>query len=295
MDMETLLADLTSDTQTAAAETTTETPTAGEQAETETTETKTEEQSSTDDATDEGEGEDKATDDKTDEDAEGEKDAEGEDDEKAKREPRSRRMKRQLEALRAENEALRASQEAARQDAKADAQPKFETFNGDYDAYEAARIAWAARAALREQQAVLDRQRETRVQNETQAEVLREFQGQQTEARKALPDFDQVLAQGTAPVARHVGELIIESDKAALLQYHLAQRPELLHELNQLQPRDAARRIGRLEARLSLPKPQTATKAPPPPKTEPRGGATPRSQEADLDAWITSKYGKKRS
>jgi chaperonin cofactor prefoldin len=202
-------------------------------------------------------------------------------------------MKRQLEALRAENEALKAARAAGEADGAADAAPKFEAFAGDYEAFETARIEWAARKTVREQQRVLDTQRERAVETEVQAEVLREFQSQQNEARKALKDFDQVLAKGTAPVARHVGELVIESDKAALLQYHLAQRPDLVAELNSLSPRDAARRIGRLEARLSLPTPKTATKAPPPPKTEPRGGATPRNHDADLDAWLTKQYGKK--
>jgi len=288
MDMETLLADLTSETQTAPAveETKPETPTEGEQEAKTETETETDEQSAEADA--EGDGEedkDKAPDE--------DEDAEKDDEDKPKREPRSRRMKRQLEALRSENEALKAARAATESESASDAAPKFEDYNGDYEKYETARIEWAARKTVREQQRVLDAQREHSVETQVRTEVLREFQSQQNDARKALKDFDQVLAKGTTEVARHVGELIIESDKAALLQYHLAQRPDLLRELNSLNDKDAARRIGRLEARLSLPTAKTATKAPPPPKTEPRGAATPRSPEADLDAWLTKKYGKK--
>jgi hypothetical protein len=137
------------------------------------------------------------------------------------------------------------------------------------------------------------RQQEQRMQRgDLQAETIREFQASQTEARKAIPDFEAVVSKAQIPVARHVGELILESDKAGLLQYHLATTSRAGRRAEQLSPADAARRIGRLEARLSLSQTRTATKAPPP-SAKLRGGATPSSPDADLDAWLTKKYGKK--
>src|SRR5215213_843497 len=204
MDMQELLADLMP---TAAAEGTENAAEQLEETETEQTadaetETETEEQSPEGDAKDEGEAKDEAEeDDKS-------KDDEDADEEKPKREPRSRRMKRQLEALRSENAALKAQREGTADKAPANPAPKFEDFNGDFDKYDSARIAWAAREAVREQQAAEREVSARDAQVELQQEMLQEFQASQERARKALPDFDQVLAKASnAPVAPHVGQL----------------------------------------------------------------------------------------
>jgi len=287
LNMDQLLADLepttASESETTTTTETTETPAAEtEQVEEGTTETETDEQ-----AADDADAAEKA-------DGEGDEDEtpdEEQDDEKPKKLSRSQRMKRQIETLRAQ--LAQAEQRATDPERKpVDPAPKFEAFNGDFDAYDAARIKWAAREAIREQQTVFQQTQEQRMQEELQAETIREFQASQAAARKAIPDFEAVVSKAQIPVSRHVGELILESDKAGLLQYHLATRPELVDELNGLSPADAARRIGRLEGRLSYPKPRTETKAPPP-SAKLRGGATPSSPDADLDSWLTKKYGKK--
>lgn len=286
LSMDELLADLApstaSESDTTTTTETTETPaTETEQVEEGTTETETEEPAADADAADkeDGEGdEDETSDDE-------------QDDDKPKKLSRSQRMKRQIETLRSQ---LAQAEQRATDPARkpVDPAPKFEAFNGDFDAYDAARIKWAAREAIREQQTVFQQTQEQRMREDLQAETIREFQASQATARKAIPDFEAVVSKAQIPVARHVGELILESDKAGLLQYHLATRPELVDELNGLSPADAARRIGRLEGRLSYPKPRTETKAPPP-SAKLRGAATPSSPDADLDAWLTKKYGKK--
>src|SRR5215207_3615697 len=162
---------------------------------------------------------------------------------------RSQRMRRQLEALRAENAELARRLTGGQTDAPA--APKFEDFQGDYDAYDAARIRWAAKEAIREASRSHDQERLEQSTTELQAETLREFASSQESARKALPDFDTVVGKARMQIAPHLGQAIIESDKSGLLQYHLATRPDLVHELNNSSPIEVARRIGRLEARLS--------------------------------------------
>ncbi|MFC0282410.1 hypothetical protein ACFFJB_02055 [Camelimonas abortus] len=75
-----------------------------------------------------------------------------------------------------------------------------------------------------------------------------------------------------------------------MLKYHLAKNPADLQRLNAMDPLSAARAIGRLEAKLSLPTANRTSKAPPP--TAPiKGGAGPASDEAKLEAWLKAKYG----
>lgn len=240
------------------------------------------------------------TTDETDGETEGETDEKAEDDSDAKDDEegdkpaklsRSQRMRRQVEALRAENAELARRLTGGQKDVAA---PKFEEFNGDYDAYDAARIKWAATEAIREASRSHDEQRLEQSTTELQAETLREFQASQESARKALKDFDAVVGKASnMRVAPHLGQAILESDKAGLLQYHLATRPELVHELNSSSPIEVARRIGRLEARLSLPTPKTTTQAPPPPAAV-KGGSAVSSPDADIEGYLSKKYGKGR-
>jgi hypothetical protein len=54
--------------------------------------------------------------------------------------------------------------------------------------------------------------------------------------------------------------------------------------------RELARAMGRLEATLKLPEAKKQTSAPAP-LSRPKGGASPSSPEADLQAWLKKKYG----
>jgi hypothetical protein len=85
------------------------------------------------------------------------------------------------------------------------------------------------------------------------------------EAKARIPDFDRVIrAGGRVPIAPGVADEILNSEKSALLQYHLAGNPAKLDELNGLSGKNLAREIGRLEGRLYLPPARTATEASPP-------------------------------
>lgn len=241
------------------------------------------------DAKPEGEDADKGDDDQDDD----------SDEDKPRKESRSARLRRQLAALRAENEALKRSPQAdagkpgAAEKGADDPAPKFDDYQGDWDRYDADRIKWAARQAIRDDRAAQERTSAEARQRDYEAALLADFQGAQAQARKAIKDFDEVVGKAAdIRVAPHVTTLVLESEKSALLQYHLAQKPALVEELNALSEREAARRIGRLEARLSLPTPKKATSAPRP-VDAPKGGAAPSSPEADIDAWLSKTYGKR--
>lgn len=211
----------------------------------------------------------------------GDNDTDGEGD-KRKRPSRYQRLKRERDALAAEVAQMRNRPVAAAADDKAALDdlvrkdigdpPKEEDFSGDWFAYERALTAYETekRIATRD---IRRQAQEAKSASQRHSEaVLQDFQDRQHEARKAISDFDKVVGQATAPAAPFVQQLLLESEKGALLQYHLAKNPDALSNLNGMSPLAAAKEIARLEDRLSLPNPKTATKAAPP-INAPKGGA----------------------
>jgi hypothetical protein len=83
---------------------------------------------------------------------------------------------------------------------------------------------------------------------------------------------------------------IMASEKSDLISYHLAKNPNELDALNAMNSRELARAMGRLEATLKLPEAKKQTSAPPP-LSRSKGGASPSSQEADLQAFFKKTYG----
>lgn len=112
-----------------------------------------------------------------------------------------------------------------------------------YDDYIDALTDWKA------EQAVAKRLEadSTRKVAETRAQTFAE---RQTQARAAMPDYDEVVGGSDTPIANHVGEVILESDLGPQLAYHFAKNPDALMRLNNMSPTAAAREIGRLEATL---------------------------------------------
>ena len=240
-----------------------------------------------------------------DEGAEGEKlESAGEDEEEDK--PKKRRsgvdrLKRERDALRAENEMLRSRAPKADDSASIDAAvrneigdpPKEEDFKGDWFAYERALTAYETekRIVTRE---VKGRAHQAASQTNARVQdLIEDFNERAVEAAAKIPDFAEVIRKATDathPVSDTVKGLILESEKGPLLQYHFAKNASDLRRINALPPLAAAREIGRLEARLSLAKPSTATKAPPP-VSAPKGGASPSSQEARMEAYLKRQYG----
>lgn len=210
-------------------------------------------------------------------------DTDGEGD-KPKRPSRYQRLKRERDALAAKVAQMESRPMAAAADDKAALDdlvrkeigdpPKEDEFGGDWFAYERALTAYETekRIATRDvRRQAQEAQAASRRHSET---ILQDFQDRQHEARKAISDFDQVVGAVKTELTPHAIQLILESEKGAVIQYHLAKNPDALDRLNGLSPLATAKEIARLEDRLSLPNPKTATKAAPP-INAPRGGASP--------------------
>lgn len=134
---------------------------------------------------------------------------------------------------------------------------------GDYSSweeYEDAAFEW--RLAQREKRLEAARGRETQ-----QVEARAAHEKFWTDAAKladVYPDFEAVVRNDELQISAPVAQMIMQSDKAHDLAYHVAANPALALELSRMAPVEAARKLGRIEATLSRPAPRTVTQAPPP-------------------------------
>jgi hypothetical protein len=160
-----------------------------------------------------------------------------------------------------------------------DREPKETDYPNDYLAYDEAKRLWQVRQVIRDetsrQQAEARRQQDAVRHDEFLRERRAAYVDNADVARERIPDFDKVMASAkNLTVKDEVERELLASDKPAVLAYHLAQNPDKVRELNALTGRELAREIGRLEARVHLPKAKTITTAPAP-LTAPKGGAAP--------------------
>ena len=139
--------------------------------------------------------------------------------------------------------------------------------------------------------------------NAAKSEAAEDFMERADGLRPQIPDFDDAFAkfaQSGGQFAPHVIEEIHASENGPMLAYHLAKNPSLAIELNSLSPRDVAREIGRLEAKVSLPQPKKQTQAPAP-LAALKGGAAPATdlhklaKSHDASAYIAARNAQEKA
>jgi Bacteriophage, scaffolding protein len=245
-----------------------------------------------------------------DEDDEAADDEQQEGDEPKRKEPsRGQRYKRQIDALKAENEALRGrasgipaneaaiiTQIEARVRAEIGDPPRQEQFkdadgNIDFISFHNEQQAWLndRRAVTREVKR--DMVKAIEAAQAHVATLVDAHKERVAKFRTKVKDWDQVMAGATLPVEPHVERLLIQSKKSAQLSYVLGKNQGKLAQLNRMDAESAARELGRLEARLSLPPPKQQTQARKPVKPLRGGGAAPQSQLAQVNALMKKWYG----
>lgn len=188
---------------------------------------------------------------------------------------RRERRKAEMERLRQSEAEARAAYEAEVQrrekikQAAESSQPPKETDFQDYNdylmaagAYHAAR-AWDERQSKEVDEKVSAHERQLEdIRNQQKQEAAENWAAQVAEAKSRYADFEQVVY--TAPISDGVADMIVASDHAADLAYYLGTNRQEAEQISRMQPLDAARRLGAIEARLSLPRPRTQTNAPEP-------------------------------
>jgi len=230
------------------------------------------------------------------------KPAEGDegDPEKPRRRTGIQRMQDKISRLEAELANARSAPSGAGEDRKAAIEKEIgpapkEADYEDYAAFEDAKAEYRLRKVLAEQKVTEREASDATRQATARREAVEAFEDRLDEAREKLPDFDTALAAAKGrEVKPHITELVVESEKGALLTYFLAKNPEKLAELNRMSPVQAAKAVGALEARLTLAKPKKTPSAPAPAKPV-AGSAAPSSPDAEIEAYLSSAYGNRGS
>jgi hypothetical protein len=112
---------------------------------------------------------------------------------------------------------------------------------------------------------------------EQRQKVITQWTSKVEEAKKSLPDFDDIVASSDVVVNDDIRDAILESDVGPQILYHLAENDEVARKIAGLSPKAALREIGKLEARFEA-KPEAEKPAPivkskaPAPITPIRGG-----------------------
>ena len=202
--------------------------------------------------------------------AETEREPEGEDasDESRRRESGARRLKRQRDALAAENAELhrRLHESGRRGGGDADPEPQEKDFNNDRRRYEQAHTAWSIRQAVSGEFRRRDEAEQAGRRQVAVRELGEAYAERLDEARERIADFDAtVQAMSGRQVNDPLFDAIMASEKGPLIAYHLAKHPEKFDQLNALGGTTLAREIGRLEGSVRMPggNRQTGAKAPP--------------------------------
>jgi len=210
------------------------------------------------------------------------KEPDGEPEEEKKKRRPSRRD-REIAMLRQQNERIeRQLAELAQQRA----QPQQELVEPDqsdfvdYDQYLKARDEYSREMGRREAKAQDEQARQKEAERRTAEDLSRRAQTMAETGAKKYEDFAEVAFNpSNFDPSEQLAQLIIESDMAADVAYHLGSNPDEAQRLETMTPTAAAREIGRIEARLSQKPARKPTAASPPVPTVKKGGSPERDPE----------------
>jgi hypothetical protein len=148
----------------------------------------------------------------------------------------------------------------------------------DHSEYVEALTDWKAKAAVADALKARDSETAQSAEQRAQQTKAQSFAERQEHAKASISDYDAVVGAADVPVAQHVADAIVDSEKGPELLYHLAKHPELAERLSGMSVREADREIGRIEASLGSSNPAPVTKpasnAPAPMRPTGRNAAT---------------------
>jgi hypothetical protein len=185
--------------------------------------------------------------------------------------------------------------------------PKVEDFD-NYNEYVESLTDWKADQKAAKIREDIRNERAAERGNEQAKSV---FEKSAVDARKALPDFDEVMAGAkSVRISEGVAAALRESDRQAELCYQLVKDPSIADRLSEMTPARAAMEIARMESALEpvsaepdpeekladvpakpVPPVRKTTSAPPPIKPLGKGAST----KADLSKLGMDDYVKTRS
>lgn len=177
---------------------------------------------------------------------------------RARRREAEQRDKQALADARAEVERLRARLEA---DKKPDAKDY-----SDPDQYLADLAGWGAAQRIARDRVEEASHQARQIETAGRRQQIEAFEASAQELAATYPDFQAArqVAANPAIVSQPLSEMVLESDVAAHLAYHLGKNPTEAIRLSGLGPLAMAREIAALESRFLAPAPKTVSSAPAP-------------------------------
>ena len=201
------------------------------------------------------------------------------DDEEARQKRRDRRQ-RSKEAKRAALDALERIKGAGSGD-----EPKEGDFD-DYVEFVAAKAVWRSQESGRTRE-LTAAEAEAKAADAAEREAYEtDFREQVAAAKLRHKDFEAVAFRQDMHVSPDLAAMVKSSDQGAELAYYLGKNPETASRISTMSAVEAAREVGRIEARLSSPPPpRKTTTAPPPVGTVRAGGGSASSAPSDPDEY----------
>lgn len=191
--------------------------------------------------------------------------------EKTESQKRRERKKAHLQRLKDEAAAAQEAVNRIKEAAKGDVEPKRGDFD-DPDDYVAAKAAYMGSQAFAQREARAAQAQAEAAARQLSVEQQAAWREAQAEARTRHKDYDAVIGNPQLQVSEGLVTMIAQSETAGDLSYAVASDPAKALQLSRMNPVDAARELGRMEALLSVPKPKTKTAAPTPLKPVRGGG-----------------------
>ena len=133
--------------------------------------------------------------------------------------------------------------------------------------YAADLAAWKVVERITARQTKAHETNTSTVRNDTAAAKMELFRERTMALQDRYPDIEKVFTDTSLPMSNAMAETLMESDKGPEVAHYLLSNREAAQRIKEMSPLAAARELGRIEATISLPKPRTETKAPPPPAT----------------------------
>jgi hypothetical protein len=150
----------------------------------------------------------------------------------------------------------KANPQTLAQTANVDDKPKAEQFNDAYE-YAEALAEWSAEKALKDRE-VAEQQRKA---EEERQKVAENWNTKVKQARKAMPDFEDVVSNSRVVVSDAIRDAILESDVGPQILYHLASDDDYANSVAKMPAIKALKEIGRLEAKYEAEKEKPKEKA----------------------------------
>jgi len=154
------------------------------------------------------------------------------------------RERQAREALEARLQELESKANPQKSD-EPDPKPDPAQFNDALE-YAEALAEWTADKKMRER----DQAELARKAQEEQSRMRQKFQERLEQAKKELPDYEEMIASSDVAVSQPVTDAIIESDVGPQVLYYLAENPDFARGLAEKSIMAQLRAIGRLEAKF---------------------------------------------